>query len=46
MKRVNGATTIEDIIQELQQAFPGVDLRQDVLDFLELAYGKGWVRIK
>jgi len=46
MKRVNGETSIEGIIQDLQQAFPGVDLRQDVLDFLELAHGKGWIRIK
>ena len=32
--------------QDLQQAFPGVDLRGDVMEFLEVAYGKGWIRIK
>jgi pyrroloquinoline quinone biosynthesis protein D len=44
MKRVDGATTVADIVRSLEQAFPGVDLRQDVLDFLEVAYAKGWIR--
>jgi pyrroloquinoline quinone biosynthesis protein D len=46
MKRVDGATTVADIVRSLEQAFPGVDLRQDVLDFLEVAYAKGWIRSK
>ena len=44
MKRVDGETTVADIVRSLEQAFPGVDLRQDVLDFLEVAYAKGWIR--
>jgi len=45
MKRVDGKTSVEGIIQDLQHTFPGVDLRQDVIDFLEVAYGKCWIRV-
>ena len=34
------------IVEELEQAFPGVDLRQDVMEFLEVAYARGWIRTK
>jgi pyrroloquinoline quinone biosynthesis protein D len=44
MKRVDGKTTASGIVQGLEQAFPGVELRQDVMDFLEVAYAKGWIR--
>jgi pyrroloquinoline quinone biosynthesis protein D len=44
MKRVDGKTTVTDIVRSLEQAFPGVELRQDVMDFLEVAYAKGWIR--
>ena len=37
MKRV-------DIVHDLEAAFPGVDLRADVVEFLEKAHGKGWIR--
>ena len=46
MKRVDGNNSIEGIVRDLEQTFPGVELRQDVVDFLEVAYGKGWIRIK
>jgi pyrroloquinoline quinone biosynthesis protein D len=46
LKRVNGASTVGEIIADLEQAFPGADLRGDVLEFLEHASGKGWVRTK
>jgi pyrroloquinoline quinone biosynthesis protein D len=46
MKRVDGERSIDAIIQDLQGAFPGVDLKQDVLDYLEKAYGRGYIRIK
>jgi pyrroloquinoline quinone biosynthesis protein D len=45
IKRVDGQTSVAGIIQNLQETFPGVDLRQDVIDFLEVAYGKGWIRV-
>jgi pyrroloquinoline quinone biosynthesis protein D len=46
MKRVNGSTTVGAIIEDLEQAFPGADLRGDVMQFLEHAHGKGWIRTK
>ena len=44
LKRVDGKTTVEAIVSDLQQNFPGVDLRQDVIEFLEDAYVRGWIR--
>lgn len=44
MKRVDGNKTVAQIIADLEAAFPGADLRQDVIDFLEAAYAKGWIR--
>jgi pyrroloquinoline quinone biosynthesis protein D len=46
MKRVNGSATVGEIILELERAFPGADLRGDVIEFLEHAHGKGWIRTK
>ena len=46
LKRVDGKTTVEAIVDDLQQTFPGVDLRQDVIEFLEDAYVRGWIRTK
>ena len=46
MKRVDGKTSVDGIVQDLQQTFPGVELRQDVMEFLEVAYGRGWIRTK
>jgi len=46
MKRVNGASTVGEIIADLERAFPGADLRSDVIEFLEHANGKGWIRTK
>ena len=46
MKYVDGTNTIKGIVAKLEQAFPGNDLRQDVIGFLEHANGKGWIRVK
>jgi pyrroloquinoline quinone biosynthesis protein D len=43
MKRVDGKRSLEDIVNDLEAAFPGVDLRGDVVEFLEKAHGKGWI---
>jgi hypothetical protein len=43
---VDGKTTAAGIVQKPQQASPGVDLRQDAMNFLEVARGKGWIRIR
>jgi pyrroloquinoline quinone biosynthesis protein D len=46
VKRVDGMRSVEDIVADLQNAFPGADLRGDVVGFLEMAHGKGWIRAK
>lgn len=46
MQRVDGKTTASGIVDKLEQAFPGVEVRQDVMDFLEVAHAKGWIRTK
>lgn len=46
MKRVNGENSIETIVQELEEAFSSPGLKDDVLKFLEVAYGNGWIRSK
>jgi len=46
MKRVDGTRSVDAIVEDLKAAFPGVDLRSDVVEFLEIAHGKGWIRTK
>ena len=46
MKRVDGRATLEDIVSDLERSFPGADLRADVVEFLEVAHGKGWIRTR
>ena len=46
MKRVNGRASLQTIVAELEQAYPGVELRADVVEFLEVAHGKGWIRTR
>ena len=43
MKRLDGTRTADDIVNDLEAAFPGTDLRADVIGFLEIAHGKGWI---
>ncbi|MDO8909764.1 MAG: pyrroloquinoline quinone biosynthesis peptide chaperone PqqD [Pseudohongiella sp.] len=43
LKRIDGNATAHDIISRLEASYPGADLQQDVLDFLEHAYDKGWI---
>ena len=44
LKRVDGKTSIDGIIEGLKQQFPGAPLENDVRQFLEAAYGQGWLR--
>ena len=46
MKRVDGQTSIDAIIQDLEQTFSESDLEDDVIKFLEVAYDNGWIRNK
>jgi pyrroloquinoline quinone biosynthesis protein D len=44
MKRIDGGIGVERLIHDLETTFPGADLRQDVLEFLNAAHQRGWVR--
>ncbi len=46
MKRIDGKNTIESIIKELEESFSENNLEDDVIQFLEVAYGNGWIRNK
>jgi hypothetical protein len=46
MKRINGEKSIVDIITDISITFDGADVKKDVLKFLEVSYGNGWIRIK
>ena len=46
MKRVDGETSIESIIKDLETTFSETNLESDVLKFLEVAYDTGWIRNK
>ncbi|MEM7304871.1 MAG: pyrroloquinoline quinone biosynthesis peptide chaperone PqqD [Pseudomonadota bacterium] len=46
MKRVNGVLSIGSIIEEIETAFSDNNLEQDILKFMEVAYGNGWIRNK
>ena len=44
MQRVDGRRSVDAVIRELESTFPGAaDLRHDVLQFLEVARGRGWI---
>lgn len=44
IKRVDGTKTVEEVVQELEAAFPDApDLRDDVLAMFDLAVGKAWL---
>jgi pyrroloquinoline quinone biosynthesis protein D len=46
MKRVNGESSIGDMITELEAQFAGAELTDDVHKFFEVAQENGWIRIK
>lgn len=43
MKRCDGTRTTEEIVADLEQQWPSVELRNDVVEFLEVAWRKGWL---
>ena len=43
MKRLDGTRNVEALIGSLETAFPGAALRDDVLEFLREAVGRGWI---
>jgi pyrroloquinoline quinone biosynthesis protein D len=44
LKRCDGTRTVEAIVEELRQQFPGIELVGDVHEFLENAYERGWIQ--
>ena len=46
MKRIDGEKSVIDIIDDISNAFDGADVKEDVLKFLEVVYGNGWIRSK
>ena len=46
MKRIDGETSIESIIKDIETTFSEVNLESDVINFLEVAYDTGWIRNK
>lgn len=44
LKLVDGKSTVSQLIDALKQKFPGAPLENDVHNFLETAYGHGWLR--
>lgn len=43
MKRVDGKTPVADMVTDISNAFDGADVKDDVIKFLETAYGNGWI---
>ena len=46
MKRIDGEKSVIDIIEDISNAFDGADIKEDVMKFLEVVYGNGWIRSK
>ena len=45
-RRIDGETSISEIISDLESTFDTSGLEEDVMKFLEVAYDKGWIRNK
>lgn len=43
LSRCDHASTLDDIVASLEEAFPGAELKDDVVQFLQVALGKGWI---
>ena len=45
LKRVDGRTTVGEIVAEMKAAFPDAeDIENDIIGMFDLAYGKAWLR--
>jgi pyrroloquinoline quinone biosynthesis protein D len=43
MQRIDGKTAVAMLLRDLETTFPGAELRQDVIDFLNVAHERGWI---
>jgi len=46
LKLCSGERSLEQIIAELKKLFGVDDLEDDIYSFMEVAIGKGWIRVK
>jgi len=46
LKRCDGIKTVQEITADLEAAFNHKGLEPDVLSFLEIAHGQGWVEYR
>ena len=46
LKLCTGEKTFEEVISELKNLFGVEELEDDIYSFMEVAIGKGWVRVK
>ena len=46
LKRCDGKSSISNIVDDLNNQFPGNNLEKDVYNFLEKAHENGWIREK
>lgn len=46
LRRCDGSTTVAAIVADLEQAFEQSGLAAEVLSFLEIAHGKGWIEYR
>ncbi|HYA20524.1 MAG TPA: pyrroloquinoline quinone biosynthesis peptide chaperone PqqD [Burkholderiales bacterium] len=46
LKRIDGKLSVAAIVKNLEQSFPNANLHDDVMNFLEVAYERGWIHPK
>ncbi len=46
LKRIDGRCSVGELVADLERAFPGADLRGDVLEFLEAGHASGWIQVR
>ena len=45
LMRCDGERTLGGVLDSLHEAFPGTDLEPDVIEFLTIAFEKGWIEL-
>ena len=46
MKRIDGEKSVSNIIDDISNIFEEADVKEDVMKFLGVVYGNGWIRTK
>jgi len=46
LKRCDGERTVGQLVTELQEAFPDVDVEPDIHEFLEVGHEQGWIEAR